>query len=1405
MKTIRLLLLVMLTLLGVNTANAERVPDPNPTDNRLTSISNGDEFFLRLEYKNASGENFTNGYRWITLRTPYTAGNERLQVVENNGSVMVEAGLFSVEEIPDVELQTESGDATYQAYYLKNVETGMYVCEEERDGNSCFLKLTTEPSEALEWAFRPVSEVITDNPLLVDRFYIYTVTENGLRYLNGGSWTHNGIQAVYYGTWMDACTWFDLIPPFEKEEDLEETHIRLYTQAMAYGSVDSQGHYFVYGGIGGYEEELANEYNELMYNNTDALRMLESKGETVDWAGIVARLEALLIRMETAEVQYPEEGYFYIINGRLDWEDQSEWRAAYTQNNLGYWSTLEGNERVPAYVWHITKKDDGTFRIQNLGEGLLLTECGGQSQQYNLSVHEDRGCWLVPVGQGRFNIRAGANENAYNMHPKEHGGGTGTSGALIGWPNENPNSSMWRIIPVDEDIYAPYVEEMNRKLEEAKGESNFPPKDGYYRIISAYEQWAEEGHHRAVFAEGDIVYWRKYTAEYEDKPEYIWRFAQNADGTYRIQNLKEGLFFTDNARSGTGRLTTNEDFGAVITDLGMGEVNISISATGSSDNFIHPKGHDNGNGEYGTICGYPGGLHSQSAWKLIPAREEEYAPYVDAMEQRLEIVKRFKPVQEELNALIKEIGDNNKSAFVAELPTDAVDVTPTNYTDFWSNAAMLGGAETEEEQTHTISYGTDGQGYAALIDDNIDTYLHTYYGGDALSRITWSAYNLDGTPAEGATQTTLHNLAMKLSKPVTNVTFQLCARNSVYYNNPIKIDIEVSEDGIHWNTIFYGYDFYKTNSSAANPYLVGPFDLGGSYQYVRFANYDNDRSHSGHFFVISELKAFEGGQLTSNCQAATMPQEVVQNFLQAYSEGHLYINTTNYDLFNEMLTAKENLEAAYAAFKDNFANPDKLFIATLEAGTLIDNYVEGDNILGQYDGSVGTSDLEQYIQDGIELTATGNYTKADLDEAEKKIRDEMARIEATRVLPDPTKWYQLVYPSLQEYEENDWDKSQPEHNVVEGDMSLALYSRVAAIMNGNDSSPYENAEDLRENAGLRIYSVNEDLISDNPEVSYFRLVPVGEGKYALQNKASGLYINNLTQGSQIILSSTPGLFTLNFVGKGCTLLFSYDYWTGEASGQSIHFAWNGGNAVMGWTDNAIGTKSSIHVREADNEGDATQYFSAMAGAAQSLVRLNNIKELDGADAYIPTGMYVEYLDNDEPVYYVGLKMLEEGEGSLIEAGHPFIVVPTADTFTALVGTELTQEALSEHALCGTFKAKAMETGTGFLRYNEEQGGNYLQVVGGAIQHNASAFSSYLKIASPDDLPETEFSDEFDMLLLVRGTLVDTAIRRLDNGEKTKANDQFVYDLAGRRIATKKDIMSLKPGIYVINGRKVLVS
>ena len=820
-------------------------------------------------------------------------------------------------------------------------------------------------------------------------------------------------------------------------------------------------------------------------------------------------------------------------------------------------------------------------------------------------------------------------------------------------------------------------ERLENALAEILKGPNKVKSGGYYYIVSAYT-WADE-QTKAVYMD-NLPRWNTLDA---GNAAYIWQFTELEDGDYSIKNLLTDSYVQSLTQSNAVVMGDNAEAAVRLVSLGQAQFNL-IPVIGGSP--FHPEGHNNGTGIAGRIVGWPGSVNSQSAWLIRAVPQSVLDELMGSVEKEQELMR----LQQELIARIAEVSAATKSAFEYELPDDVVDVTPLSPDDFESNSAMLDGAP--EEERHEASWGNDGQGFGALIDDNLETYFHTTWTG---ATIEWTAYNEDKTPTDWATRTSLHNLSMKLSQPASDVTFQVSARKG-NYNNPTKIDVDASHDGKSWTPIFYGYNFFTPTTKAENPYLMGPFDLGGTYEYVRFSNYGNDRNKDGsRFFCFSELKVFVGARLTATCQASTMEKTVVENFLAAYSNANKYADVVTVDDLEDMKTALSNLNAAFAAFQGVFADPSTLTNALAEARNILDNYLEGNGQVGLYNGSVMPKDLEDAVEAGAQLLAGGSYTQETVDAATAKIKSEIDRLNATVVMPEADKWYQFQFANADEY---------TALGYTEGEGLIGRVASVAinAYAPAEDGIPgivefYPYEDEIRE--GANFYSADPaDL--PNPELSYFRFIAVGDSAYAIQNKATGLFIPYLPWSGMAHFSADPGLFHIDVLGAGFCTLSSYSLYDGTCYGgnnpNTLHFSnpaqWY---EMRGWPDHRLATKSALKIVEVAEGGDIAPLRRDLnEDEAYAAVFNLDVTSFQDVKAYTVAGEY-----EDDGFHYIGLKEIET-----LPAGIPAILIGGSDVAEFTLGSNIANQATHQNGLVGTFSALTLTVSdhAAVLGFDEEE-------------------------------------------------------------------------------------------------------
>ena len=854
-----------------------------------------------------------------------------------------------------------------------------------------------------------------------------------------------------------------------------------------------------------------------------------------------------------------------------------------------------------------------------------------------------------------------------------------------------------------------------------------PEDGGYYYMVNAYDNWVEPEKERAAFANNTQGFWGVLEPE---NAAFIWQFKSLGNGTYTVRNLMTNTYLVSAVRSGAVTLGEQDDVPVTCRLLGPGQYNIYLAP---GNNSLHPMGHNSGASFENTLCDFPGGLNSQSAWYIRPVADDIVQALLEEAARQQEAIRVQKPLLEHIN----DFGNKLKPAFEYQIPATAKDITPTSAFDFYSNGAMLGGAP--EEERHGYSWGTDGQGYGALIDNDIDTWFHTYYGGGTNgSAVQWSAYADDGRPAEWATPTSLHNLSMKLAEPASKVAFQVAARHSTTYNSPTKIDVDVSHDGKQWTTISYGFDFFNATTDAEVPFIMGTFDLGDTYEYVRFGNYKSDRS-GARFFVFSELKVYDGAELVPTCQAATMDQAVLKSFLAAYSEANKYADKVTGDDIEAITTADANLVSAYRDVMGVYADPDSLTATLAIAKPIIANFKVADDHLGAYRSGTDITPLQTAYEDATALLENGYFTQEAVDEADATLKSELAALKENIVMPEEGKWYQFVFAS-----EDEWNT----YNFNDGS---SLYDRVATYAYGpikdeegniTGVEQYVDVSEVRPNTGFYSVPIGELAV---PELSYFRFVPIGDDCYLVQNKGTGLYIPYRGGRSQGLNGSLiPAIIKVNPVGAGFCTLDNYNYFTGQPHSelQTLHFC-NPQQSyqIVTWWEHTLGNKSSIKVIAVDEDDQTVGplYVDTEEDMLYPMAFINDVTEIDGGVLY---GVYGQCTEDEQQ--YVALE-----EKTSLEAGEPGLVLAQGDVVAIYFGDENTKEGKTVNGLCGVLQTDTLKASQNVAVYNydlETELPHTWRIVEEQTLVNPN--NAYLKLNG--GIPTIAY-DEIEMAMLVVGS------------------------------------------------------
>ncbi len=504
---------------------------------------------------------------------------------------------------------------------------------------------------------------------------------------------------------------------------------------------------------------------------------------------------------------------------------------------------------------------------------------------------------------------------------------------------------------------------------------------------------------------------------------------------------------------------------------------------------------------------------------------------------------------------------------------------------------------------------------------------------------------------------------------------------------------------------------------------------------------------------------------------ATLDQTVVGNLVEALAATKAIEKGTATEAD---ITA---LQEAYTAFRQEYFVEEGLR-ATIDEADKADLYfTTGDGLGFSPEGT--DNPLPALIEAAEEAINKEGHTATELKEQIGILRTAIDELMATiDVTPDPAKWYNINFATEEEYEKYGFAKLQGE----------GLFGTSMAI--AADAATPLQPTDVRSGANLYF---GKDGIGE-AEMSQFRFLHVEDNMYAIQNRATGLFLNLRGKGTtSATVSTTPTLFTLNAKGAGKVVLKGFNLESGEAC-DLIH-AQKSGAKLVGWDTEGVETNSAFRIIEAAEAGEEELpvIIDVTPGSAQVMTFPYNITHVNDGAMYKVAGRFT-----DGGFDYVGLKVAAEG----VAAGEPFIYIAYGDYSasalepeTFYVGTSVVRQAGSSDCnLTGTFISRAIvETPLATLGMNREGVAQWET----ADQGYVDPLSGYINL---DDytLSEVEAAECDDRILLSDPAHLADGIAIVAGSIGT--NSGACFDLSGRRLDSKR----LHKGLYIRNKTKVLV-
>ena len=680
---------------------------------------------------------------------------------------------------------------------------------------------------------------------------------------------------------------------------------------------------------------------------------------------------------------------------------------------------------------------------------------------------------------------------------------------------------------------------------------------------------------------------------------------------------------------------------------------------------------------------------------------------------------------------------------------------------------------------------------AVLLDSNAETYFHTsWHGGDD----AWKGN---------------HFLQFKLDNPESELLLKWVKRNHGNANGgaPEKITIwgaktdaaleagkaeKMDQDGnvvtdengnnvvdfdawkknkgwdsLVVSTFTYPYtvtwqdnngaDVKKTNF-AGTSYFKLPADKG-AYKYFRMEvtkTVGNGEANGNKFFYGSEFRVYKGAYDGQNSLIDAVPQA-----------DRTALTTAIATLKGELNTQKatkasiEALRAAYDQFLKNYPDPSRVTKAIAAAKALEAAAEENGNEVGYYAaGSKATykTAIETVENNLKAITATKQPTVAQVNDLLAQL-DAANKAFAEKLNVPADGIYRIVSKSSEASIEG--------NSVVANTPSTQNYLKLDGRM--KEGSTYKDVPDFETRLG-----------------AYWKLTKVAGG-YTYQNLYTGLYLAPKEEKGTRVMSLRKAPYTLDLRYAKTPGCFNLVADTADVQGKEHIYvnAEPGSKNLVLWNEANGKDNSAFSFKEAKSQlEDALQAEFSLPikkGVAQ-IITLPIAADPGANNFYTVIGQ-----DANNRI------QLKKHEGTL-EAGQAYVLIPEAgdDESVILLSSKaqtiatlapVSTPATPVNGLVPVFETTKVNKDSGV--FNADHSKVLLSEVGESVAAGSGYFTK---------MPMT--TETGDKYLETNGTIT-TVGRVVANGQLVNA----VYTLSGVRV---KDTKHLPAGLYIVNGKKVVV-
>lgn len=866
------------------------------------------------------------------------------------------------------------------------------------------------------------------------------------------------------------------------------------------------------------------------------------------------------------------------------------------------------------------------------------------------------------------------------------------------------------------------------------------------------------------------------------EPAFIWKLEAAEDGMFIFNNLLYGRYIDDN-----GARAAYYGFTASATEAARFAAETSINVPGTI--YLRQASQPESEGynslavspSYGAVVNWlPEGV---SSWLLVPVTQET----VDALGDKIADIQAA-AAQAALNDTLRKYliaGVDAREAGRAFI------FDGTNDGQFVKGDGLITSADQLWSNAKDPSEGT----YEGLLD--------IHYRDNSGAGITGTFFHTSWH--QNAPSTEIHYLQMDLGTAVKDLVLKYGVRSdagsndipygiTVYGTNDAALTVHTAttgtpgEDGYvagdtiscsEWVnlgdfTLTYPYTLVDslgqtvTNAGrrTSAPVVMGAgvttLELPAAYRYIRLAVNTTIQSvvtgklrtngDGFNYWNLSSLRAYSG-QFDPDCVYANMDETVKTNLENS-------LKAATQELADEKATQEtvDALKAAIEAFLAVFPDANKLKAAIEEAESWVAPAIEGSE-LGNY--NPGTINGYQAIIDGAKDVANAKpLTYSNYQNVLQTIDLAKSVLNANLVTPE-TGYYNI--------------------------QSLTTGAAKESFLNARSTSTTSN----RANNGLAWNYAGMNVAELLNTVWYVE--KLDNGKFTFKNMATGYYMDNkqTSLSGGIAQVAEPVEIALRSAR--------------DTSGIGFNFIMNDEGTLFGNADPSAG----FVVWNSGKGNDNSAWSFLSVSSPETMIGIFPKKPVEIHT--LPFDILCPTVSPDVCEYFTVAGLNQGGtdvvltpitEGTVIAGGTPFII--KADTSSVkdipvflkeenVENIVYVRQALTVNALIGTFEPDTVTNKELVMDAKCEK----LTYAATAAQQIIAANSGYFSWSALQELPRI---DGFQYSI----PLVDDLVNGIEDiviAEPVAPSRQGVYTLQGQKLSGTRN---LPAGVYIINGRKVLV-